>query len=150
MKNRGVGEAVITILIILIGLAAVAIIWGFIQPSIKKDSSQITSACIELELEPTSCEYSGSGTNYSAIVRVERGGDDIILKELKIIFDVGLDSEVKSSTNIPDPLGAKSITFTDFTSPPQQINVAGLIETEFGQNKLCAESQYKVDCVASS
>ncbi len=146
MNKRGISDVVVTILIILIGLAAVAIVWGYLQPVLKKDASQITSACIEIALEPLTCTYVVDGSKYNATLQVQRGGDKATIEELKIIVSTGIESEVKASTKIPAPLGTSSITITGIEKQPKEVGIASKIKTEFGAEKLCSESQLKKTC----
>jgi len=151
-SKRGLSDVVTTVLIVLIALAAVAIVWGFIQPSLRSDASQITSGCITLELIPQSCSYVSNGEaenpTYNSIVRIGRGTDQITLSEVKVIFELGDRSEVRTSSSVPESLGSTSLTFANFSKQPVEISVAGLIKTESNSEKLCPQSSAKVECVS--
>jgi len=62
MKNkRGISDVIATVLIVLLVLAAIAIVWGFVQPTINDAGTAIGASqkCLSAEVVPTSCSSSG-------------------------------------------------------------------------------------------
>lgn len=63
MKNkRGLSDVISTVLIVLLALAAIAIVWGFIQPTLQSGGTAISyrQKCIDAEVKVTACN---SATN---------------------------------------------------------------------------------------
>lgn len=149
MKTRGISDVIVTVLIILIGLAAVAIVWGFLQAFLKQDASQITSACLKITLEPLSCVYAADGANYNATLQIQRGGDNIKIEELKLIFNTGAESQVITSTKIPNSLETVSLSLSGLTKAPKEVSTASKIKTESNTEKLCDASQLKKECTSA-
>src|SRR3989344_5795732 len=61
MKNKkGLSDIVATVLIVLLALAAVAIVWGFLRPVFTNAASttSLRSQCISVDVQPTVCTYS--------------------------------------------------------------------------------------------
>ncbi|MAE49677.1 hypothetical protein CMI48_02500 [Candidatus Pacearchaeota archaeon] len=141
VRRRGVSNVVITVLIILIGLAAVMLLWGFLRPALEKAGSQITGDCLTLDVEPISCEYDGS----QAKVRVKRGNGEANLQKIKFVFVVGEDTKVSESTKAPGLLETATSSHT-LAVAPSSVTVAGEILTDFGDPKLCPESLVKEPC----
>jgi len=139
LKNkRGLSDVVTTVLIILVALGAIGIIVGFLMPMIKQGSSQITSACMTLQLEPTKCTY--NSTTQETHVLIKRNTGDAELKEIKVILyaDTG-ETETKTMTSVPGILETKLLSTTT-SLIPKEVKVAGVVITEAEDEKICGES----------
>ena len=138
LERRGLSDVVTTVLIILVALGAIGIIVGFLMPMIKQGSSQITSACMTLQLEPTKCTY--NSTTQEAHVLVKRNTGDAELKEVKVVFYAASgETETKNMTSIPGILETKLLNKTT-SLIPKEVKVAGVVITEAGDKKICGES----------
>ena len=136
-NKRGLSDVVTTVLIVLVALGAIGIIAGFLLPAVQQGSSQITSACLTLQLEPTKCTLDLITNN--PVVLVKRNTGDVTLNEIKVIF-TNANGETTSETmsNVPGILETK--IFTGVSVSPKEVRVAGVITTEGGEEKICGES----------
>ena len=159
MKNkRGISAVVTTILIVLLSLAAVLIVWGFVRGQITGAGEQIEikSACLKLDLAPVSCTIAtdnvGSPTgDVLANYRRGTGNPGLPVSELRLIFTLadGTTSvePVTAAAEIPDQLETKtkSVTFSP-TGLPDTLSVAGVLTTSTGDEALCDASPVVVNC----
>jgi hypothetical protein len=76
---------------------------------------------------------------------VKRGTGEADLQKIKFIFEVGEDTKVTDSDNVPQLLETATSSHT-LTSLPSSVTIAGEILTEFGDPKLCPESLVKEAC----
>src|SRR3989338_5525955 len=94
IKNKkAVSDVITTVLIILLVLAAVAIIGGILLRNIGQAGSKIgtSQGCIELDVQPVSCNALLSASNEVTRVLVQRGsrGSDLDISKLNAIIDKG-------------------------------------------------------------
>lgn len=136
MKKRGLSDVVTTVLIILLVLAAVAIIWGYLGNTLNKAGSQITSACLTLDLKAVSCKSSATEANIS----YQRNSGEGNLINVTAIFDIGGQSVTRTVTPIPNQLETLSNRTTGLSGKATSVKVAGTIMTESGATKLCDPS----------
>ena len=134
--KRGISDVVTTVLIILLVLAAVAIIWGYLRNALVESGEQITSDCLTLDLAPESC----SSTANLATVKYGRNSGEANLKNVSLILNVGGNSVVSSATNIPKALESFTQTVA-VTAKASTFSVAGTITTESGSELLCPQSK---------
>lgn len=138
MKRRGLSDVVTTVLIILLVLAAVAIIWGYLRGALEQSGSQITGACLTLDLKPLSCNVSANGL--SATVRYGRNSGEATLSNVTLVF-ADSTGATKSNFSAPTPnaLETKVYTVDGFTATtkPVSVSVAGTVITESGDSKQC-------------
>ncbi len=65
MRNKkGLSDIIATVLIVLLALAAVAIVWGFIRPTFDRAGGAIETSqkCLDAEVRVTSCTTDGDVT----------------------------------------------------------------------------------------
>ena len=81
--------------------------------------------------------------------QVAKAGSDIEfgvkMSKKSVVFEVGEDTNVRESNNVPQLLETATSTH-DMTEVPSSVSVAGEILTEFGDPKLCLESLVKRPC----
>jgi FlaG/FlaF family flagellin (archaellin) len=87
MNKRGLSNIVATVLIVLLALAAVAIVWGFLRPTFDRASSStnLRSACFLVELEVTQCTVNGGGTDTDVAYRLV--SDDPKLSDVVVVVE---------------------------------------------------------------
>jgi hypothetical protein len=160
--KRGISGLVITILLVLLALAAILIFWEFVKPIISGSGEQIQvrGACISLNLEPISCRYTevvevinattnATVTSYSTVLRYKRGAGEIALEFAKValILEKGDgSSRVIEATgeDVPAQLETR-IKTVSLIEPPAKLSVSGILLTEAGDEAPCEES-VKVSC----
>lgn len=140
-NKKGLSDVVTTVLIILLVLAAVVIIWTFVQPALKKGSARVTADCITLVLKPVSCSTSASGSNMT----VKWDSGDVKLVGIKTIYQTASGDKVDSfTTGLPMVLESK--LFTSTAASATKATVAGVIQTESGEQITCSEVSPRIDC----
>lgn len=137
IKKRGLSDVVTTVLIILLVLAAVAIIWSYLQGALVSSGSQITGQCLTLDLAPTACVWNNATTNVSVRYGRNAGAANLVGVKLVLTGANGL-TTVINATKIPNALESYSALFTGIAAQPTQFTVAGTIVTEAGDQKLCS------------
>ena len=148
IKKRGLSDVVTTVLIILLVLAAVAIIWSYLQGALVSSGSQITGQCLTLDLAPTACVWNSTGTNVSVRYGRDAGAANLVGVKLVLTGADGL-TTVINATKIPNALESFSANFSAVTRQPLQFTVAGTIVTEAGDQKLCSTAA-PIPCTAGS
>jgi hypothetical protein len=144
MNKRGLSDIVATVLIVLLALAAVALIWGFLKPAFEDTGSQIDlrTKCLSVEVEPTQCIFED---NYRAMVTVKMASGEAAKVYAVIQYD---DNSANSSMQDAPPLLATTnivIMPPAANSKPLTAKVAGIVVDEQGNQEVCAEST-KIEC----
>lgn len=122
-NKKGLSDVISTVLIVLLALAAIAIVWGFIQPTIKGAGTSIDyrQKCIESEVKPTACTIAtaapapggngtvtvqyvkGTLTKAQIVVKKSTGGATIVgqvtLGNLFSTSSASIGNNVTSNTN---------------------------------------------------
>lgn len=150
--KRGLSDVVTTVLIILLVLAAVAIIWGYLRGSLVQSGQQISGAtsCLGLDLKVKSCKVAAG----SATVVYERGsgsGDANLTKVTVLIIKA--DGTTVSSPEVPavgfaailNPAESKTVTVSDgaivvATASSNSAVVGGTVVTASGSSQTCGRS----------
>lgn len=103
MNNKGLSNLVATVLIVLLALAAVAIVWGFVRPAIDDAGSQINlqTSCNYVEVQPVSCTYGGSGEDVTVLYKVN--SEDEALTQYGGVRAIVTDVEDDSTSELNDP-----------------------------------------------
>jgi hypothetical protein len=139
MDKKGLSDIVTTLLIVLLGLAAVVLIWQVgIKPILNKGTAQIgvTQACLDLGLEAVSCNV--NDTAHNATVLYKRGTQEITqtVSKINLLFIYG-DGTTKTfvSTIIPTilqtvPFTTKSVWVTGGLLPVRVSAIATLTNTD--------------------
>ncbi len=145
--KRGLSDVVTTVLIILVALGAIGIIVGFLLPMVKQGSSQITSACMTLSIEPVKCTNktiiinatTGATANEINVLVKRNKGDT--LKEVKVIFEkINGETDIQTMATPPDLLQTKMFTTRTTLALPIKVKLAGVVTTEAGDEMVCAET----------
>jgi len=151
-SKRGLSNVVATVLIILLALAAIAILWSFVGPTITDYTDEIdtTSKCLNSELKPTSCtffEETGSATVVVQLVRGETEKMKIILTDNNGQTDLSTES-LDTPTNPFETVTADATGFTDIdvTATPIKAQVVATFVSQEGTEEYCAESPISFNC----
>lgn len=88
MDRRGLSDIIATVLIILLAIAAVAIVWAFIQGTIYGAGAEIELAqkCREVEIAITKCENINAGDSTEFGISLSRGdpAEIVLLAESRV------------------------------------------------------------------
>ena len=156
-NKKGVSDIVVTILLVLLALAAVAMVWAFISGYIGNAKSKISQseACMDLNLVPVSCQITGNGPTgqplLNATVTYRLGNSAVNLSDVKILVERKDGSVTPQSpsgkAHIPAPLETKVfVTNVNVTAANSAIkfSVAGVVTID-GRQLFCSETD-KIDC----
>lgn len=142
-KKRGLSEVVTTVLVILLVLGAIAIIWSFLQPVIKRGAERTagTAECLNIRLEAVSCKLSSG--QWDVTVKRNPGNGD--LKSVVLVFydAVGQSKSVDFGLVPQELASAKNSTITLSGFTPVSVDVAARAGSS---SQLCDPSGIKVTC----
>ena len=152
LNKKGLSDVVTTVLIILLVLAAVALIWGFLYPFFKGTGSQITGAtsCMNLQMETVSCLSDGAATDPKPVVTYRwTGGSDLTLSGVKVsVYKTDGSNEVIDGLKV-NYLASGTATSTRASqilwAAADKASVAGVITLPDGTTATCTETQ-KITC----
>jgi hypothetical protein len=148
MKKRGLSNLVATVLIILLALAAVALVWSFLQPSFERTGVQIDlgTECLNVDVKPVACTYDA---NRISTVTVQRSAGEI--SEIIVVVEHTDDTTTTNRTTAPDLLATKNYQVAAPSAAgetPDQAQVAAIV-SDGVNSQVCAASATKVDCTAA-
>lgn len=150
VNKRGLSNVVATVLIVLLAIAAIAIVWGFLSPILTRggDIISTTSKCLQTELIPTSCVINTTTGLSSVTVRLETGDVDL----MKLIFkdDDGGEEDVSDTVDAPEneleTTRVDDISVTKATVEPIKVAVRAVFKNNEGEEAFCDESPTKYIC----
>ena len=153
MGKKGLSDVVTTVLIILFGIVAVAIIGAIVINQVRGAGSQVSSlsVCQTLDMQSVSCMKSGT----QARLIVKRG-NDVAGYKLINLQAVGFESSGASTlgaedtgASLPGVLGTKGLTNLSGKDFAEASVIATLQSTD-GKNIKCDYSEIsKVKCTAA-
>jgi hypothetical protein len=165
-SRKALSDVVTTGLIILLAIAAVVIVWGFVSPALTGVGERITTNCITATAKPTSCTITCTdadsdgkcdsppgGLVTASTVSVQAGSGDKILSSVRLIYYEGAEgkgaSQVKyaSCTDL-EPVSTSNCNPLDRdgnpsypTGTPLSVSVAPVIGED-----VCEETKITVPC----
>jgi len=148
-NKRGVSDIVVTILLVLLALAAVAIVWAFISWQLQGTTSSIAKAqaCLNLKIEPISCGVTGISGD-KAVVRYKlnpsTGANLTGVRVLIQTADGGVVPETVGSAYVPQELQTIVYTTATDAADAKKFSVAGTITLD-NKDVFCDETS-QVDC----
>jgi FlaG/FlaF family flagellin (archaellin) len=156
-SKKGVSAIVATVLIIMISVAAVAILWQFIIPTVKESLEESTSEKVQLSIETSGGYTTWDEVQKIARVQIKRGNDNANLTGLDFNFVKQGNSKKNQTTEVPQPNQIKVYEFnlSDFGKPekvtvaPITVSGVGAVSSESSAiNEYSATNQIsgQVDC----
>ena len=143
-SRRGVSAVVGTVLIILLVIAAVVIVWGFVRPLIQDAGEDLTVDCISMDVEVVSCVSKGAATGLFDVTYQWKAGDDLSGVKVALYDDSGENVVADvSASNVPASVleqGTHSIHKGSLSGTTFEATVTGVAGTT-----TCQESA-KVTC----
>ncbi|MBI5804390.1 hypothetical protein HY450_04040 [Candidatus Pacearchaeota archaeon] len=145
MENKkGLSDIIATVLIVLLALAAVAVVWSFIQPAIKNTGGSIDlqTKCLNTEVKPTACTVTGgTGTVNIQLVKGEA------TKVVAVIED-SLGATYVGETDAPNPLATKSVSVPSVGSAsPFNAKAAAIVSDAEGNTATCDVGLVQITCL---
>ena len=134
LKNKkAISGVVTTILLVLLALVAILIIWGVIQPFLKKSAGGLgdITECLEIDLE-----ISGATADVNTVTVQNKGST--ATSDLVFVVDGTVDDAV-TGDKILEPLESTIYTLTNAPAggADSAVEVAAVVETEDGSTKTC-------------
>lgn len=144
-NKKGVSDIVVTILLVLLALAAIAIVWGFIKGQLTGSQSEIlkAQACLNLKLDPISCDISGQ----TASVRYKLESSSTNLTGVRVLIektDGSSSPETVPQASVPKELETVVYNTSTASADAKKFSVAGTIMIG-AQEVACTETS-QVDC----
>jgi hypothetical protein len=160
-EKRGVSAIVATVLIIMISVAAVAILWQFIIPTVKESLEESTSEKVQLSIETEGGYTTWDEEQKIARVQVKRGNDNANLTGIDFTFFSEGNSVNEKKLEVPAKNEIKVYTFElagKISKKPEKVTVApitssgvgavvsesNVISNFTGTNPLCDYSEWSV------
>jgi len=140
-SKKGLSDVVATVLIVLLAIAAIVIVWGFVSPFIKGTTNQadIQSKCLTAEVVPVSCTTAG-------VVNVQwKAGEATKVIAIATLSD---GSVVPVEGALPSAqLGSTPVTIPNLgTKTVASAKAAAMVSDGKGGNAKCSESFESVTC----
>lgn len=143
MNKKGLSDIVATILIVLLALAAVGIVAGFLLPIIRDsgDSATLSVKCLDSEVEMVSCVHNSTTNQTRVLVRLVKGGD---VKDVVVGVDYTDGSTETNRTGTVGLLATKDVFIHD-TKNVTQARAYPVIGNDEGDEHVCQNSPV-ADC----
>lgn len=137
-NKRGISGVILTIIMIVLTLAAVAVIWGIINNILQTQKEQISLGLITVDLKIKSVKVESDG---SVKVRVGRNIGEGEISGLKFIVSDGSNTETIDKENVDlDQLEEKTFTLTSGELGGvgfiKEISIAPVFKLESGKEKI--------------
>lgn len=147
VNKKGLSNIVATVLIVLLVLAAVAIVWGFLRPTFDDASSTVTlgQACLSVELEATRCDYSTLGSDVLVVYKLVSDGE-MLNRVVVVVEDSSLATVVVDGVKPAGALQSESVSgvvtvgLVWAADDPFVAKVAAVVSDGAGNEKVCPES----------
>jgi len=103
MQNkRGLSEVIVTVLIILISIAAIFLVWQFLKPTLKEEAGSINLDKVKVDLEISRNSLVKSSVNDSFKINVIRNAGEGDLSKIKIRVENETNAAVYEFNGIPE------------------------------------------------
>lgn len=147
MEKKGLSNLVATVLIVLLALAAVALIWGFLKPVFINTGTQIGTGvkCLDVEVQPVKCVNTMLSGQVSSKVTVKTTKGEV--EKIYVVVQYSDDQALSNSTDAPDLFATKDVTILRTTSETAETaKVAAVIIDDQGKEQICGEAPTSVEC----
>ncbi|MBU0906745.1 MAG: putative metal-binding motif-containing protein [Nanoarchaeota archaeon] len=159
MQKRGLSNIVITVLVVLVSLIAVAIVWSFLRPVFTRSGVefQTSTLCSEIDLSPQKClRFAGAGGVrdeggvYDKVVvrvKVDRGVVAGFLATVEYNDQTFLTKELEETIETYETRAID--TFTSYEPGglfPVKARATALVKLDSGEIVPCTESDITVMC----
>ncbi len=151
LNKKGLSDVIATVLIILLALAAIVIVWSFIQPAIEGTGVSVTASqkCFDTEVRPLSCVPNSptSATAYNVKIQWMKGGTTGA-QVIAIIKDPTGTSVASGLTALPT--GAQTVTVQNVGAyvDGSKARAQAVIKDDNGNDVICPESPTEITCTA--
>jgi hypothetical protein len=127
MNKKGLSDIVATVLIVLLALAAVAIVWGFLRPMFDTAAQEtdLRSQCFSVDVQPTLCTY--NSTTVLVRARNMAGEADSISMVVDGLTGATLNSSTQSAGDLLGTVSSSFIGSFGGTVNATSLTVAGIV-----------------------
>jgi len=142
--KRAMSEVITSVLIILLVIAAIVIVWGFVGPMLKKTSEDIGTGCVTVSTEITSASCTGN----ALALTVKRNAGEADLKKIRVVvthsagsdtFDEEVGMEELASRNLEVDVS----NMTDVS----KVEIAPIVAKSGGDDDVCSiQDSQEVTC----
>jgi len=137
MDKRGLSNLVATVLIVLLALAAVALVWGFLKPAFDRTGVQtdLRAKCISVNVEATTCVNNASTGNATVTARLTAGE----IAEVVAVIELEDGTTKTTRTVAPGILETKKIGVNNTGQNVTFARAAGVV-SDGVHFEICSES----------
>jgi len=144
INKRGLSNIVATVLIVLLSLAAVVIVWGFLRPVFDTTSSKaaLRSACLMVTVEPTQCTISGNSATVAYQLKTAVPNGVTLANVVVVVEDRDGITYVNPSGAAPNGMlqSQTAEVVSIGTASPFVARVAAILRDASGNKETCSES----------
>lgn len=148
-NKRGISDIVATILIVLLALAAVAIIWAFVQPMLRGTggAATLSAKCLQTEVKPTNCVINTTSNTSSVNVQLVKAGAS---KVSVVLEDVTGAAITGTEVTAPGVLATTAVSVEDISTLDTTGDVVAkgiaIVSDEEGNSQMCSPSTIEYTC----
>lgn len=147
MRNeKGLSDVITTVLIVLLALAAVVIIWGFVRPALERGGEGITkqSVCFDVDIQPTTCTAGAAGT--ATVSYKNNGGQEVSAVNIIVENPTTGQTNVESGSGITPYGSVPNEQIDNFAiAAGDNVRVAAVVLSD-GESYSCDPAPTSVDC----
>ncbi len=146
LNKKGLSDVIATVLIILLALAAIVIVWSFIQPAIEGTGTSVTSSqkCFDIEVRPLSC----SGT--TVVIQWMKGdiGTSTVPAQVIAVVRAPTGGVVSTSDRAPVSASTRQATATmpGTITEGSKARAQAVITDANNNLVICPESPTEITC----
>jgi len=143
-EKRGMSEVITSVLIILLVIAAIVIVWGFVGPMLKKTSEDIGTGCVTVSTEITTASCADNMLKLT----VKRNAGEADLKKIRVVIthDAGSDTFDKEVTM--DELASRNLEVdVSGLTGVSKVEIAPIVAKSGGDDDVCSiQDSQEVTC----
>ena len=143
-NKKGLSNVVATVLIVLLALAAIAIVWSFIAPTLRNTGSSINlqEKCLNADVRPISCTM--AGTTATVTLRGDAGD---IFEVVAIVVSNDSSRKVGTAT-APELLTTTTVDVTGIAGTAESAKATAIVSDpdDASRTLTCPESTFSVPC----
>jgi len=136
MEKRGISGVVVTVLIILLAILAIALVWGFLKGFIKKSALGIHTQCLTCSLDIKKAEVDYE--NNLIYVKIERNTGEGNLSGIRFKFLNSTGSIIRDKETNMEELEIKIFSFDDIgdVEDISKVEIAAIVSLS-GEEDIC-------------
>jgi len=125
-NKRGLSEVIVTVLIILISIAAIFLVWQFLKPTLKEEAGSINLDKVKVDLEINRNSLVKSSVNDSFKINVIRNAGEGDLVKIKVRVENETDAAIYEFEGIPE-LGERQLSVPNTIANYAKIRIIPIV-----------------------